>query len=180
MFPASRKSVPKWRPNSRCNTRVAVSAVARFGPTTRRRFCLAPQASSGFRESTWLVCRPNRGNAAADGSGTAIRLGFRFRHAAQSDGERTRMGNLNIEVPEYVVRSLEGIAAAQRKSIQQLAQERLSSLVEVVPKARAGSPTAVLRAMQEPPHPSSADVDELDAAMLVGRLPIRTRGLACP
>ena len=90
------------------------------------------------------------------------------------------MANLNIEVPDHVVRSLEGIAAAQRKSIQQLAQERLSSLVEVVPKARAGSPTAVLRAMQEPPHPSSADVDELDAAMLVGRLPIRTRGLACP
>jgi hypothetical protein len=90
------------------------------------------------------------------------------------------MANLNIEVPDHVVRSLEGIAAAQRKSIQQLALERLSSLVEVVPKARAGSPTAVLRAMQEPPHPSSADVDELDAAMLVGRLPIRTRGLACP
>jgi hypothetical protein len=90
------------------------------------------------------------------------------------------MANLNIEVPDHVVRSLEGIAAAQRKSIQQLALERLSSLVEVVPKARAGSPTAVLRAMQEPPHPSSADVDELDAAMLVGRLPIRTRDLACP
>jgi hypothetical protein len=90
------------------------------------------------------------------------------------------MANLNIEVPDHVVRSLEGIAAAQRKSIQQLALERLSSLVEVVPKARAGSPTAVLRAMQEPPHPSSADVDELDAAMLAGRLPIRTRGLACP
>ena len=90
------------------------------------------------------------------------------------------MANLNIEVPDHVVRSLEGIAAAQRKSIQQLALERLSSLVEVVPKARAGSPTAVLRAMQEPPHPSSADVDELDAAMLAGRLPIRTRRLACP
>ena len=90
------------------------------------------------------------------------------------------MANLNIEVPDHVVRSLEGIAAAQRKSIQQLALERLSSLVEVVPKSRAGSPTAVLRAMQEPPHPSSADVDELVAAMLAGRLPIRTRGLACP
>ena len=90
------------------------------------------------------------------------------------------MANLNIEVPDHVVRSLEGIAAAQRKSIQQLALERLSSLVEVVPKSRAGSPTAVLRAMQEPPHPSSADVDELDATMLAGRLPIRTRGLACP
>ena len=90
------------------------------------------------------------------------------------------MANLIIEVPDHLVRSLEGIAAAQRKSIQQLALERLSSLVEVVPEARAGSPIAVLRAMQEPPHPSSADVDELDAAMLVCRLPIRTRELACP
>jgi hypothetical protein len=90
------------------------------------------------------------------------------------------MANLNIEVPDHLVRSLEGMAAAQRKSVQQLALERLSSLVEVIPEARAGSPTAVLRAMQEPPHPSSANVDELDAAILAGRLPIRTRGLECP
>ena len=67
-------------------------------------------------------------------------------------------------------------AAAQRKSIQQLALERLSSLVEVIPEIHAGSPAAVLRVMQEPPHPSSADVDELDAAILAGRLPIRMRG----
>jgi hypothetical protein len=87
------------------------------------------------------------------------------------------MANLIIEVPDDLVRSLEGIAAAQRKSIQQLALERLSSLVEVIPKARAGSPTAVLRVMQEPPHPSSADVDELDAAIAAGRLPVRTRDL---
>ena len=87
------------------------------------------------------------------------------------------MANLNIEVPDDLVRSLEGIAAAQRKSIQQVALERLKSLVEVIPDARAGSPAVVLRVMQESPHPSSADVDELDAAILAGRLPIRTRDL---
>jgi hypothetical protein len=87
------------------------------------------------------------------------------------------MANLIIEVPDDLVRSLEGIAAAQCKSIQQLALERLSSLVEVIPEARAGSPAAVLRVMQDPPHPSSADVDELDAAIAAGRLPIRTRNL---
>ena len=87
------------------------------------------------------------------------------------------MANLIIEVPDGLVRSLEGIAAAQRKSIQQLALERLSSLVELIPEARPGSPAAVLRAMQEPPYPSSADVDELDAAILAGRLAIRTRDL---
>jgi hypothetical protein len=87
------------------------------------------------------------------------------------------MANLIIEVPDDLVRSLEGIAAAQRKSIQQLALERLSSLVEVIPEPRVGSLAAVLRTMQESPHPSVADVDELDAAIAAGRLPIRTRDL---
>jgi hypothetical protein len=87
------------------------------------------------------------------------------------------MANLIIEVPDDLARSLEAIAAAQRKSIQQLALERLSSLVEISPDLRPGSPAMVLRAMQEPPHPSVADVDELDAAIAAGRLPIRTHDL---
>ena len=86
------------------------------------------------------------------------------------------MANLIIEVPDHLVRSLAGIAAAQRKSVQQLALEQLSSLVEVAPGPRAGSPAVVLRAMQEP-HLSSADVDELDAVIAAGRLPIRARDL---
>jgi hypothetical protein len=86
------------------------------------------------------------------------------------------VANLNIEMPDDLARSLEGIAAAQSKSVQQLALERLSSLVDV-PERRAGSPAAVLRAMQEPPHPTAEDVDELDALMAAGRLPIRTRDL---
>jgi len=87
------------------------------------------------------------------------------------------VANLIIEVPDDLVRSLEGIAAAQRKSVQQLALERLSSLVQVSPEPCGGSPAAILRVMQEPPHPSIADVDELDAAIAAGRLPIRTRSL---
>jgi hypothetical protein len=87
------------------------------------------------------------------------------------------MANLIIDMPDDMVRSLEGIAAAQRKSIQQLALERLSSLVEAPPGPRVGSPAAILRAMQEPPHPSSADVDALDAAISDGRLPSRARNL---
>jgi hypothetical protein len=87
------------------------------------------------------------------------------------------MANLTIEMPDDLVRSLEGIAAAQRKSVQQLALEQLSSLVAVIPGPRAGSPAAVLRVMQEPSYPSSADVDELDAAIAAGRLPVRTRDL---
>ena len=87
------------------------------------------------------------------------------------------MANLIIEVPDHLVRSLAPIAAAQRKSVQQLALEQLSSLVDVAPGPRAGSPAAVLRVIEEPPHLSSADVDELDAVIAAGRLPIRARDL---
>jgi hypothetical protein len=87
------------------------------------------------------------------------------------------MANLIIEVPDDLARSLEGIAAAQHKSIQQLAIERLRSLLEVGPEDRVGTATAVLRAMHEPPHLSAADVDELDAAIGAGRLPVQTHSL---
>jgi hypothetical protein len=87
------------------------------------------------------------------------------------------MANLIIEVPDDLARSLEGIAAAQHKTIQDLGVERWSSLVEVSPEHHAGSPAAVLRAMQAPPHPSASDVDELDAAIARGRLPVQTRDL---
>ena len=87
------------------------------------------------------------------------------------------MANLTIVVPDDLVRSLEGIAAEQRKTVQQLALEQLRSLTGVIPETRPGSPAAVLRVMQEPPHPSSADVDELDAAIAASRLSVRTRDL---
>ena len=79
------------------------------------------------------------------------------------------MTNLIIEVPDDLADSLEGIAAAQNKSIQQLAVERLRSLVESSLEHRAGSAAAVLRAMQAAPHLSDSDVDELDAAIAGGR-----------
>src|SRR5208282_5000108 len=85
------------------------------------------------------------------------------------------MADLTIEVTDDLARSLGEIAAAQHKSIQDLAIERLSSLVEVDPEHRAGSPAAVLRPMQAAPHLSASDVDELDRAIASGRLPVRTR-----
>lgn len=87
------------------------------------------------------------------------------------------MANLTIEVPDELARILEGIAAAQHKSVQQLAIERLSSLVEDRDQQCAGSPAAVLRAMREPPYLSAPDVDELDAAIAAGRLAVRTGDL---
>src|SRR5437879_5066312 len=70
----------------------------------------------------------------------------------------------------------EGIAAAQNKSIQHWL-ERLRSLVESSLEHRTGSTAAVLRAMQEPPHLIDSDVDELDAAIAGGRLPVQTGSL---
>jgi hypothetical protein len=93
------------------------------------------------------------------------------------NGEEVCMASLTIEVPDDLARSLEGIAAIQRKSVQQLALERLISLVDVITAPGAGSPELVLRVMREPPHPSAADIDELDAAIEAGRLPVRTRNL---
>jgi hypothetical protein len=84
------------------------------------------------------------------------------------------MANLTIQLPDDVARSLEGIAAAQRKTVQQLALEQLSALIS---EPHAGSPEAVLRAMRGSPHPSAADVEELDAAILAGRLAVRDRDL---
>jgi hypothetical protein len=87
------------------------------------------------------------------------------------------MANLIIEMPDDLARSLEGIASARHKSIQQLALEQLSSFVEVISELRVGSPAAILRALDEPPQPSSAVVDDLDAAIAAGRLPVRTPDL---
>ena len=87
------------------------------------------------------------------------------------------MANLIIEMPDDLARSLEGIAAAQHKSVQQLAVERLRSFVEEIPKRPPGSADALLRAMLEPPHLGVSDVADLDAAIAAGRIPIQARDL---
>lgn len=84
------------------------------------------------------------------------------------------MTSLTIEIPDELARDLEGIAAAQRKSVQQLTLERLGSIIS---EFRAGSPESVLRVMNEPPHLGEADVAELDAAISAGRLAVRAGDL---
>ena len=81
--------------------------------------------------------------------------------------------NLTLEVPDELARSLEGLAATQHMSIQQLALDRLRSLVPANTELQPGSAAALLRVMLEPPIPGSSDVDELDAAIAAGRLPVR-------
>jgi len=78
---------------------------------------------------------------------------------------------MTIQIPDDLARSLEGIAAAQGKSAEQIALERLRSLFD-----KASSPEAVLRTIRELRHPSSPAVDDLDAAIAAARLPVRDQG----
>jgi hypothetical protein len=75
---------------------------------------------------------------------------------------------VTIQIPDDLARSLQGIAAAQHKSVEQLALESLRSQFD-----KANSPEVVLRAVRGLPHPSAEAVDDLDAAIVAGRLPGR-------
>ena len=82
------------------------------------------------------------------------------------------MASLTIDLPDELVRRLEGIALSQHKSLQELALEQLKSLAEVVSASPLGSPPAVLQVVEGPPHPTSTDVDDLEAAIASARLPV--------
>jgi hypothetical protein len=75
---------------------------------------------------------------------------------------------MTIHIPDDLARGLEGIAAAQQKSVEQVAIDSLRSLLDWT-----GSPEDVLRAVQGLPHPSAAAVDDLDAVIAAARLPVR-------
>jgi hypothetical protein len=90
-------------------------------------------------------------------------------------GQEARYPKLTIEVPDELATPLARIAAREQKTVQQLAIERLTRLA--ASETDVGSAAAVLRAMREPPHLDSSDVDELDAAITAGRLSVQTRDL---
>jgi predicted transcriptional regulator len=74
--------------------------------------------------------------------------------------------NLTIDMPDDLVRRLEGLASAHNQTVQQFALEHLSNAAS----AEAGSPAAVLEAMFAPPRLADSDVAELEAAIASGRL----------
>lgn len=78
---------------------------------------------------------------------------------------------MTIQIPDDLARGLEEIAAARKKSIEQLAVEGLQSLLE-----QTSSPEAVLRTIRALPHPSASAVDDLDAAIAASRLPVHDQG----
>jgi hypothetical protein len=75
---------------------------------------------------------------------------------------------MTIHIPDDLACSLQGIAAAQQKSVEQVALDSLRALFE-----RVSSPEVVLRTVRGLPHPSAAAVDDLDAAIAAARLPVR-------
>jgi hypothetical protein len=79
------------------------------------------------------------------------------------------LANLIINMLDHLVRSLEGIAAAQHKTVEQLAIGQLRSLVKAAGEPPVGSAAALLWVMQQPPHPSASGVAELEAAIAAGR-----------
>jgi hypothetical protein len=78
---------------------------------------------------------------------------------------------MTIQIPDDLARGLEGLAALQSKSVEQIAVESLRQLFD-----QKGSPEAILRAVRSLPHPSPAAVDDLEAAIVSARLPVRDKG----
>jgi hypothetical protein len=79
---------------------------------------------------------------------------------------------MTIQIPDDLARGLEGIAAAQKNSVEQVAVERLRALLEEQP-----SPQALLRTIRALPHPSPAAVDDLGSAIAESRLPAQDHGV---
>jgi hypothetical protein len=79
---------------------------------------------------------------------------------------------MTIQIPDDLVRGLQGIAAAQQKSVEQLAVEHLRDLLD-----EPASPQALLRTLQALPHPSHSALDDLDAVIAESRLPVRDQGV---
>lgn len=78
---------------------------------------------------------------------------------------------MTIQIPDDLARRLAGIATSQSTTVEQLALERLRSLVDA-----ASSPAEILRAIRQLPHPSSAAVDDLEAAIAAAALPVDDEG----
>lgn len=78
---------------------------------------------------------------------------------------------MTIQIPDDVARGLEGIAAAEHKSVEEVAVERLRCLVDKT------SPEAVLRLLRERPRPSADAIQDLNAAIEEGRVPVHDEGV---
>ena len=87
------------------------------------------------------------------------------------------MPNIVIEMPDDLARRLKTLADAQHKTVQQIAVERLRSALQPDSQSQPGSPAEVLRVVMQPPHPTIADVEELERAIAGARIPMQSEDL---
>lgn len=79
---------------------------------------------------------------------------------------------MTIQIPDDLARGLEGIASAQKKTVEQVAVESLRQLFH-----RANSPEHILRTVRGMRRPDAAAVDDMEEAIRAGRLPVRDEGV---
>ena len=77
------------------------------------------------------------------------------------------MAQLTLEIPEDLASHLKSLAAAQNKSMEQIALEQLRSL-----DPTPGSPSLILQTIKQLPHLHPSVIDELEAAIRTGRLEV--------
>jgi hypothetical protein len=77
---------------------------------------------------------------------------------------------MTIEIPDDLARELTRLAAAQRKSVVEVALDWLRPGTKP-----ADSPQAILEMLRRLPHPSPAAVDDLEAAIAAAQLPVSDR-----
>ena len=87
------------------------------------------------------------------------------------------MQQLTIELPEALAQRLAWLAAAQQKSVEQIALERLAPLLEAASAQLSGSSATIRQAMRESPHLRWEEVDELEQAIAEGQLPVQQEGV---
>jgi hypothetical protein len=77
---------------------------------------------------------------------------------------------MTIEIPDDVTVGLQGVAQAQKKSVEQVAVEYLRAHF-----SRASSPEVILQTLRRLNRPSASAVGALDAAIAAAQLPVSDR-----
>ncbi len=79
---------------------------------------------------------------------------------------------MTIQIPDELAHNLEDLAASRQMSVEDFTVGQLQSLFQ-----NRLTPSALFRVLQELPHPSPGAVDDMEAAIAAGRLPVRDQGI---
>lgn len=82
------------------------------------------------------------------------------------------MMQITLEISTGLAEHLKDLAVEEKKSVEQVAAEKLSLLIPA-----PGSPRALLQALREMPKLEPGDVDALEEEIRKSRLPVREAGI---